>query len=517
MSYYEVRGVDLAARIAKLRTKSGAVETPYLFPVVDPVRQEVDLGTIESLGFTGIITNAYLFYRRKRGEVVDLHNALGWSKVLMTDSGGYQILTYGDVEVGNRDIVLYQKMVGSDIGVILDIPTGSHMNADQAIMAIEETFKRALEALPIIQDSDTLWVLPLQGAPHKELVAYSSVRSWRYPYHINALGSPTVLLEKYKYSTMIEIVALTRLYMPPNKPLHVFGVGHPMIIPFLVALGADLFDSASYILYARDGRYMTSNSTKRVDELSYLPCACPICSKYSPRELLELPKDQFVKELALHNLHKISEELRRVKQAIVEGRLWEYIEERKNSHPSLREAFEVLKKYIDLLMKYTPKSKTPTHSLLISDYESRNNPKVIHFKHSVEEFLWKPIDKVILLPAIEKPYGESTIVKNIPTDIASRMNIDDLYFYHPVLGVFPALISNTYPVFQHEEPEIMQYPQLMCMELLREVLRFIDRAKPKEVILLALEEVEWSKCLGEVLSRRGLHVHWIRGFRAAFQ
>ncbi|MCX8198952.1 MAG: tRNA guanosine(15) transglycosylase TgtA [Sulfolobales archaeon] len=517
MSYYEVRGVDLAARIAKLRTKSGVVETPYLFPVVDPARQEVDLGTIESLGFIGVITNAYLFYRRKRGEVIDIHRAINWDKVLMTDSGGYQILTYGDIEVDNRDIVLYQKNVGSDIGVILDVPTGSHMDVDQALAAVEETFKRALEVLPIIQDSNTLWVLPLQGAPHKELVAYSSIRSWRYPYHINALGSPTVLLEKYKYSIMIEIVALTRLYMPPNKPLHVFGVGHPMIIPFLVALGADLFDSASYILYARDGRYMTSNGTKRIDELSYLPCACSTCSKYSPRELLELPKDQFVKELALHNLHKISEELRRVKQAIVEGRLWEYIEEKKNSHPSLREAFEVLKKYINLLMKYTPRSKTPVHSLLISDYESRNNPKVIRFKHDAEEFLWKPIDKVILLPAIEKPYGESAIIKSIPAEIASGVDVDNLYFYHPILGVFPALVSNTYPLFQHEEPDIMQYPQSMCIELLHEVMRFIDRAKPKEVILLALEEIEWSKCLGELLSYRGLHVHWVRGFRAALQ
>ncbi len=517
MPYYEVRGVDLAARIAKLRTKSGVVETPYLFPVVDPVRQEVDLGTIKSLGFMGIITNAYLFYRRKRGEVVDIHKALSWDKVLMTDSGGYQILTYGDVEVGNKGIVIYQKMVGSDVGVILDVPTGSHMNVDQALTAVEETFKRALEALPIIQDSDALWVLPLQGAPHKELVAYSSIRSWRYPYHINALGSPTVLLEKYKYGVMIEIVALTRLYMPPNKPLHVFGVGHPMVIPFLVALGADLFDSASYILYARDGRYMTSNGTKRVNELSYLPCSCPICSKYSSRELLELPKDQLVKELALHNLYKISEELRKVKQAIVEGRLWEYIEERKNSHPSLREAFEVLKRYMDLLMKYAPRSKTPIHSLFISDYESKNNPKVLHFKYSVEESLWKPIDKVVLLPAVEKPYGESTIIKNIPAEIAFNAEIDDFYFYHPILGVFPALVSNTYPLFQHEEPEIMQYPQSTCIELFQEVMKFIDRAKPREVILLALEEIEWSKCLGEMLSHRGLHVHWIRGFRAALQ
>ena len=64
MSYYEIRGVDLAARIAKLKTRSGVIETPYLFPVIDLARQEVDLGTIGSLGFSGIITNAYLFYRR---------------------------------------------------------------------------------------------------------------------------------------------------------------------------------------------------------------------------------------------------------------------------------------------------------------------------------------------------------------------------------------------------------------------------------------------------------------------
>ena len=333
--------MDLGGRIAKIRTRRGVIESPYLFPVVDPVRQEVGFNILKEIGFNAVITNAYLFYKRNKGQVKPVHESISWNNIVMTDSGGYQILIYGDIELDNKTIVTFQRDIGVDIGVILDVPTGAHMEKSQAKKAVEETFRRAAEALPIIQNTQTLWVLPIQGAPYEDLVVQSSIRSWRYPYHIFALGSPTVLLEKYEYTKLVELVALARMHLPPQKPLHVFGVGHPMIIPFLVALGADLFDSASYVLYARDNRYMVENGTKRLEEINYFPCSCSVCSKYSPKELMEMPVKERILLLAQHNIYKLAEEIRRVKQAIKEGRLWELIEYRSKSHPSLRAAFNL--------------------------------------------------------------------------------------------------------------------------------------------------------------------------------
>ncbi len=497
MEYYEIRDFDLAGRIAKIRTKKGVIETPYLFPVIDPIRQEITLDDIRKIGFNAIITNAYLLYRRKKSLVKDIHEIMKWDNVIMTDSGGYQVLEYGDIEVTNKTIVEYEKKINVDIGVILDIPTGGHMDWNRAREAVEETFRRACEALPLIQDTDILWVLPVQGAPYKDLLLRSCIRAWRYNYHIYALGSPTVLLEKYEYSTLIELVALARMILPPNKPLHVFGVGHPMIIPFLVALGADLFDSASYVLYARDNRYMVEEGTKRLEEIEYFPCSCPVCSKFEPKELLEMPSSERVKYLALHNVFMLRREINRVKQAIREGRLWELIEYRSKAHPSLKSAFNVLKKYVGFMEKYTPFSKGTSLALLLYDRESLYNPKIRIFRERAKAYSEKRSNKLLLIPAVNKPYRQQDFLKDF--DVLYKDY--DIMFYNPFLGLIPWGASDSYPVFQHEEPKIISDKEL-CRELAREIMDYVNRAKYKETVIVIKENVEWSKCLMNLIDKR---------------
>ncbi len=459
--YYEIKYYDGAARIARVYTHSGIIETPYLFPVVDPTRQAVSLPILRELGYNALITNAYLYYRRTRGQGGPIHEYLGWNGPIMTDSGGYQVLIYGDVDVDNKTIVEFEKKIGVDIGVILDVPTGSHMSRAEASHALEETFRRAVEALPLIMDSDALWVLPVQGAPYKDLVIQASIRARRYPYHIYALGSPTVLLEQYRYAEILEIVILARLFLHPGKPLHVFGVGHPMIIPFLVAAGADFFDSASYILYARDNRYIIEGGTKRLDELDYFPCSCPVCSRYTPRELMSMPQPERTRLLALHNLYMLAKEIRLVKQAIRENRLYELLEERSRAHPSLYEAFIVLRKYMDQLSKYSPRTKPRGHAVMLYGYESIDNPYVKAFREALGLMTYK-CD--ILLPAYKKPYQEQYFYK------IYRMMYDNICFYNPYLGVFPAELDSTFPVFQHEAP--IYIDDLMLEKMIEEIMKY---------------------------------------------
>ncbi len=500
MTNYEIKDIDLAGRIARIKTRHGFIETPYLFPVVDPLRQEIPLGVIEDLGFNAIITNAYLFYRRNKGVVKSIHRELKWNKIIMTDSGGYQILVYGDVEVDNKTIVSYEKNIGVDIGVILDIPTGSNMSYSEARSAVEETFKRAVEVLPDIQYDDIVWVLPIQGAPYNDLVVYSSIRASAYPYKMYALGSPTVFLEKYEYKKIIDIVALTRQLIPPDKPLHVFGVGHPMIIPFLVALGADTFDSASYILYARDNRYMTEGGTKRLEELNYFPCSCPVCSRYTPKEMLELSSRERTKLLALHNLYKLREEINRVRIAIKEGRLWELIEAKSRMHPSLRTAYEALKKHLHILEKHTPLSKGALQALLLYDYESTYNPKLrIQQKHVIEYFgvrkLVSDTEKLILVPALKKPYREQPLLNKISYKVNQLTYY--IIFYHPLLGIIPWDLSDTYPYFQHEETDIaeLEYDSRICNYIVNKIELFLKKNKINNVELIVCSNLWWSKCL----------------------
>lgn len=448
---FEVREKDLAGRIGKLVTPHGALETPFLFPVVDPLRQIPKLADIEKIGFNGVITNAYLLYTRNSGIPKGVHRELSWSKVVMTDSGGYQILVYGEVAVDNKTIVTYEKNIGSDIGVILDVPTGRKMSYEEAERAVYETYKRGIEALTLIMDSDQLWAYPVQGSPFRDLLLRSAIMANKLPYDIYAVGSPTLVLEKYEYSKLVEMTALVRTCTPPSKPLHVFGVGHPMIIPFLVAVGGDLFDSASYILYARDGRYMTEAGTKDVRELVYFPCNCPVCSKYSPSDLLDMPSAERVEFVAKHNLYVLNREIKITKQAIREGRLWELLEYRSRAHPALFEAFEAVKKYIKLLERHSPLTVPWGRATLIFDATSRLNPKLRENIRRAAETTSKGVrgKTVVLIPAYIKPYTTQPEYQVISERVGKSQDIK-LIFLHPVLGVFTPGISSTYPFYQHE-------------------------------------------------------------------
>ena len=82
-------------------------------------------------------------------------------------------------------------------------------------------------------------------------------------------------------------------------PLHLFGAGHPLTIPLAVALGCDTFDSASYMLYAKHDRVITEDGTRRLDELEYFPFDCEVSSKYTPKELLGLKKEERIDKIAL--------------------------------------------------------------------------------------------------------------------------------------------------------------------------------------------------------------------------
>ena len=103
-----------------------------------------------------------------------MHELVDFDGVIETDSGAYQILQYGDVEVQPNEIVRFQEKLDSDIAVILDIPTGQESSKERAKRTVDETLRRADEALRVISRKDILWVGPVQGGIYPDLVAYSA-------------------------------------------------------------------------------------------------------------------------------------------------------------------------------------------------------------------------------------------------------------------------------------------------------------------------------------------------------
>jgi 7-cyano-7-deazaguanine tRNA-ribosyltransferase len=131
---FELRHSDLAARIGRLQTLHGAVETPAFVPVVHPVRQTVSTQFLKKMGFELVITNAYITLRhygdeaRRRG----IHDIINYDGAVMTDSGGYQVLEYGSVEVEPAMMAQFENDIKSDIPIPLDRPTGYGLEYDYA-------------------------------------------------------------------------------------------------------------------------------------------------------------------------------------------------------------------------------------------------------------------------------------------------------------------------------------------------------------------------------------------------
>ncbi len=504
IGYFEEKDVDLAARIGRLKTPRGWLETPALLPVVDPVRQEVPVEEIRDAGFTAVITNAYLAMKRM-GEPVDIHEAIGFNGIVMTDSGAYQLLRYGRVEASNREIVEYEKKINSDIAVILDVPTGTTRDRREAERSVKETLRRAREALDYIDPENRVWTLPVQGGPFKDLVEYSAreAAGLSQHYRLYALGSPTVLLQRYEYTEILDMIHAARRLLPRSHPLHLFGAGHPMIIPYAVALGVDLFDSASYILYARDDRYMTETRTYRLRNLQVLPCSCPVCLKHTPETLLELPKPERVRLLALHNLYTLRKVVNEVKTAIREGRLWELLEERSRAHPSIYAAFKRFRRYIGYIEELSPRLKSGIlRGVFIYDHSSALNPKIrSHRRRVLDNYKPRKCPSTAVLVPI--PPGEKPLTS---TQIYRDNTAPDKHVvgYAPIIGPVPEELAETYPASQYEAP----YRDALTVEELEDTLEPITRYIAKNtgcykgVEVLYTTEIEWSRQVAEELVKR---------------
>ncbi|RLE49330.1 MAG: tRNA guanosine(15) transglycosylase TgtA [Candidatus Methanomethylicota archaeon] len=488
--FFEIIERDVCGRIGKLYTKSGTIQTPTVLPVINPLKSLVKPSEIKELGFDAIVTNAYIIKKHfKDLGCNEIHRMLNFNGPIMTDSGAYQLLLYGSVDVHPNEIVKFQEEISSDIAVILDVPTGITRDREKALKTVEETLERARACLNIRDNSKgILWVGPIQGGLHSDLIAYASREMSKLDYHIHALGSPVQLMENYEYAALVDMIITAKANMPANRPLHLFGAGHPSMLALAVALGCDLFDSASYVLFARDGRYITPHWTYRLENLSELPCNCPICSKINANELKELSKEERERFLSLHNLYVIAQEIRLIKQSIAEGRLWEHVETRCRAHPKLFQAFKALEKHRDYLEKHDPVTKGKEKGIFIYDKTSLIRPEVTrHVKRFLTRYRKPPQYNIaVLLPEPhEKPYHKDRIVKKLIKKVAKQKA--HLIFYNPVFGLTPIELDETFPLSQFENSCSYQEAAEHMIQLFEEYASKTLNAYT-EVIIASIDE-----------------------------
>jgi len=450
---FEVRGRDLAGRVGVLHTRKGDVETPCLMPVVNPVKNSIPPAELkEKFGYKMIITNSYLILKHFGKNAPDVHQITGFNGPIMTDSGAYQLLIYGGVDTNPEEIVKFQERINSDIGVILDTPTGGYATREEAERTVEETLKRADMSTGFRTNKTMLWAGPVQGGRYIDLVERSAKKMGELDYQIHPLGSPVQIMEEYDYAPLVDMVVAAKMNLPPERPLHLFGAGHPMILALAVALGCDLFDSAAYALFAKDGRYMTQTRTLRVEDLVELPCSCPICSSHDAEELIEMPKPEMENDLARHNLYVTMEEIRTIKQSLIEGSLWELVETRCRGHPKLFEAFKRLSSHSKYIEANDPFIGKRLKGIFLYDGASLVRPEVLRHRERVVERYKRPKnqDVALLLPnPTEKPFNKSKAFEEARCHLPVENRVH-ICFYGEPFGLVPSELAETFPLSQYE-------------------------------------------------------------------
>jgi len=497
---FEVREKDVLARIGKLKTKSDTVETPLLFPVINPAIQPIQARRIkEEFGFNALITNAYILKKHFQNQPAEkgLHKFLDFNGVIMTDSGAYQILVYGDIDTNQKEIVAYQEQIGSDIATILDIPTSWKVSETYAEQTVKETLKRAKEFFKQKTRKDILWVGPVQGGKYLSLVAKSAREMGKLPFQIHALGSPTEVMERYRFDVLVDMILTAKMNLPPDRPLHLFGAGHPFMLASAVALGCDLFDSAAYAIYARQDRYMTETGTWKLNELEYFPCSCPKCIKATPKEVLTMPQEERHVLLAEHNLYVCMTELKRIKQAIKDGRLWEHMEQRAHNHPALLQTLKKLKNYQNFIEKNAPTVKKS--GIFFFDSTGLFRPEVVQYRKRLTERYSKPKKAkiLLLLPQTRtKPFHKTNEYVNTANFLQKLLGKSwgriHVCFYAAPFGLVPIELDEIYPLSQHEtalplDNETKEY-------VANQIAQYIEGRDYEAVVLLHKPE-DWNSTI----------------------
>lgn len=441
---FEIIKTDLAGRIGILHTNHGKVETPAYVPVIHPVKQTIPSKKIRGIGFDLVITNAYITRNSYGNEAVErgIHNIIDYDGAIMTDSGGYQVLEYGDVKVSPPEMADFETKIKTDFAIPLDKPTGFGLPKKKAKSYVEHTLKVSKQTLQQSKSNGQIWLGPIQGGEHDELVRSSTKALLGYGFQMLALGSPVEFMESYEYRLLAKMIINAKNQMPPSVPLHLFGAGHPLTIPFAVALGCDTFDSASYMLYAKQQRYISEDGTRHLSDISYFSCNCEVCSKFTPAELLAINSEEKINKIALHNLFAIKSEVDRVKEAIMEGRLWEYVMKKLRAHPKLYEVKDEFVANSENFIKYTPKFKEK--AIFLFSAEDQFRPEVLAFHHMVRKFRTKKKIVVISKDTALKPPYLSIEHFQIKDKFKESDSIQFCH-YNPFLGVIPLEISDMFP------------------------------------------------------------------------
>ncbi len=473
---FEIKERDAAGRLCHFTTKHGNVITPNLLPVINPNKMIITPKEMKKrFGVDILITNSYIIYKnpdlKKKALESGVHNLIDFDGSIMTDSGTFQSYVYGDVHLDPIEIVQFQREIGSDIGTILDVFGTPGQTKEESEKGVKETIERAAQSIPY--KGEMLLACPVQGSIYPELREQCARQLSALSADFFPIGGVVPLMENQRYSELVHCILAAKQGLDPSKPVHLFGAGHPLIFSLAVALGCDFFDSSAYAKYAHDGRMIFQWGTEKFEDLTELPCNCPICSEYSISELKELSVEERTMQIALHNLYVSFMELKIIRVALTEGWLWDLVEQRAAANPFLSEALRVLREpsLLQWLEQHEPTSKKT--AVYYTGPQTIHRPTIYRY-HARLFTRYEPLfDSTVEFPEGTKPY--SMFYATEMNRILKQRNIN--LVVRSTLGPIPFELDEMYPLAQSV------FPQTVDQETRETTHQIMDRFLKKTKVI----------------------------------
>ncbi|SOY49364.1 Queuine tRNA-ribosyltransferase, tRNA-guanine transglycosylase [Cupriavidus taiwanensis] len=363
MLNFELITTDGNARRGRVTLNHGVVETPIFMPVgtYGSVKAMSPL-ELNEIGAQIILGNTFHLWLRPGLDVVNAHDGLhrfiGWDKPILTDSGGFQVFSLGDLRKITEDGVTFaspvngdklflspeismqiQRTLNSDIVMQFDECTpyeidgrpATHEEAASSMRMSLRWAKRSRDEFERLANPNALFGI-VQGGMYEDLRDESLAGLSELDFHGFAIGGLSVGEPKEDMMRVLEHVAPR---LPANKPHYLMGVGTPEDLVAGVAAGVDMFDCVMPTRNARNGWLFTRYGDVKIKNAAHRndprpldeSCACYTCRNFSRAYLHHLHR---VGEIlgarlnTIHNLHYYLQLMREVREAIEQHRFADF-------------------------------------------------------------------------------------------------------------------------------------------------------------------------------------------------
>ncbi len=349
------------ARRGRIHTPHGIIETPVFMPVGTQatVKTMTPKELKEDIKAKIILSNTYHLYLRPGDQLVaeagGLHKFMNWDGAILTDSGGFQVFSLGDLRKiteegvefrshldGSKHFISPEKSMsiqnnlGSDIMMAFDECVKYPADYEYTRKSMERTTRWAKRCKEAHKNPDRQGLFGIvQGGMYKDLREISAKQLVELDFPGYAVGGLSV---GEPADLMYDILASTTPFLPENKPRYLMGVGTPDYLIEAVMRGIDMCDCVLPTRIARNGTALTSqgkivvrNATYERDWTSLDPeCDCYTCKNFTKayiRHLIKCDEILGARLLSIHNLRFLVRLMENVRTAIEEDRMLEFREE----------------------------------------------------------------------------------------------------------------------------------------------------------------------------------------------